>query len=106
MLPTRPQWPALLFLISAALSLFGYLLLKHFHIRLVYQAAKYIKEQNQCGAKAKYVVSGLAADSGREVRLVFWDGKFVGSAMAPEGASDISNLPVVRRIDVDRQALH
>jgi hypothetical protein len=83
MLVPRPQWPALLLLISAAMSLFGYLWLKHLHICWVYEAANYIKEQNQSGAKPRYVVSRLVADGAREVRLVFWDGKLVGSSMSP-----------------------
>jgi hypothetical protein len=43
----------------------------------------------------KYIVGALTTRSGREVRLVFWDGKLVGSAMAPEPSKKKRQDPTV-----------
>jgi hypothetical protein len=73
----------LLLLAVSALSLSGYLCLKHLHMSLVYEAAKDIKEKNNnSGPKPKYVEIELPDKFDRKVCLVFWDGKLVGSAMA------------------------
>ena len=73
---TGAGWPLLLLGVAAA-SLLGYLYLKHWHVCLVYEAAVRRARDHA----DEFTAVDLRDQHGRAVRLVLWDGKFVGSAM-------------------------